>query len=281
VNKSPTAVERVAEDVSQPERSEEPAGSQRRLKILIADDNRANRRLARTILEKREHAITEVSGGKQVLELVQREPFDIILMDVQMPEMDGLQTTVALRTLVAGHAVTPYIIALTAHAMQGDREKCLVAGMDAYLAKPLRARQLLALVDAVARTEKPTSARSHPFSDVTSHDFSTALARLEGDVDLFVEQVGFFLEDSPILVRDIQTAITSRNQTNLQMALHRMRGLSAVFDAAELVAAASEFEALAQGGDLDRADEALQKLTRAWKQLCTELERVKSQAIRL
>ena len=96
------------------------------------------------VLEKRDHIVEEAASGDEALELLKHHGFDVIVMDVQMPEMDGFETSSAIRQHRDDLAVRPYIIALTAHAMEGDRERCLAAGMDAYIAKPLRARQLLA-----------------------------------------------------------------------------------------------------------------------------------------
>ena len=115
-----------------------PAG--RLPRVLIADDNRANRHLVSKILQGRAAQLSEAESGERVLELVRKQPFDIILLDVQMPGMDGLETAAAIRQLESESHRRPHIIAMTAHALRADRQRCLAAGMDAYIAKPLRAQ---------------------------------------------------------------------------------------------------------------------------------------------
>ena len=110
--------------------------------MLLAEDNAVNQRLATRLLEKRGHRVVVAVSGRETLELLEKEEFDLVLMDVQMPEMDGLETTASIRTKERGSEVHLPVIALTAHAMKGDEERCLAAGMDGYLSKPIRPQEL-------------------------------------------------------------------------------------------------------------------------------------------
>jgi two-component system sensor histidine kinase/response regulator len=127
-----------------------------RLNILLAEDNVINQRVAVRLLEKRGHTVVVAETGKRalgMLELVDQQPFDLVLMDVQMPEVDGLQVTAAIRQreLTSGKHIP--IIAMTAHAMVGDRERCLQVGMDAYTSKPLQIQELLATIENVLHAQ--------------------------------------------------------------------------------------------------------------------------------
>jgi PAS domain S-box-containing protein len=122
-----------------------------RLRILLAEDNVVNQRLAFRILEKGSHSVVVVNNGREALAALQRQTFDLVLMDVQMPEMDGFEATMAIRKEESGKPRHIPIIAMTAHAMTSDRERCLAAGMDGYLSKPIRALDLLAIVEKTVR----------------------------------------------------------------------------------------------------------------------------------
>jgi CheY-like chemotaxis protein len=115
--------------------------------VLIAEDNAVNQRLVSRLLEKRGHQVVVAANGREALEAMERQSFDIVLMDLQMPELDGFEATAALRAREAGHGTHLPVIALTAHAMKGDRERCLAAGMDAYLSKPIRPQELDKLLE--------------------------------------------------------------------------------------------------------------------------------------
>jgi CheY-like chemotaxis protein/two-component sensor histidine kinase len=123
------------------------AAAGRVVRVLIAEDNIVNQRVAAGLLTKRGHLVTVVSNGREALEALQHETFDLILMDVQMPEMDGFEATAAIRgqERISGRHVR--IIAMTAHAMKGDKERCLTSGMDGYLSKPIDQRSLYAAVE--------------------------------------------------------------------------------------------------------------------------------------
>jgi len=122
------------------------------LRVLLAEDDPINQTVAASLLERRGHSVTVVANGRAALDALHEEPFDVVLMDVQMPEMDGIAATQAVRLLETDTTRNTPIIALTAHARAGDRERCLAAGMDAYLSKPLRAVQLISLVERCARS---------------------------------------------------------------------------------------------------------------------------------
>jgi CheY-like chemotaxis protein len=123
--------------------------SHRSLRILVAEDNPVNRTLVTAILAKRGHVTVTVGNGLEAVAAARTDVFDVILMDVQMPEMDGLEATAAIRKIEEGTGAHVPIVALTAHAMKGDREICMAAGMDEYLTKPINATELFALLDSL------------------------------------------------------------------------------------------------------------------------------------
>ena len=116
-------------------------------RILVAEDNIINQRIAQSLLTKRGHAVTVVNTGREALDALQRDAFDVVLMDVQMPDMDGFEATAAIRARERETGSRVRIVAMTAHAMQGDRERCLAAGMDDYLSKPIDPQTLFDLVE--------------------------------------------------------------------------------------------------------------------------------------
>jgi CheY-like chemotaxis protein len=117
---------------------------------LLAEDNAVNQRLASRLLEKRGHQVAVTASGREALEMLEKEAFDLVLMDVQMPDMDGLQATALIREREAANGVRTPIVALTAYSMKGDRERCLAAGMDGYITKPVDAAELIAVVESIA-----------------------------------------------------------------------------------------------------------------------------------
>jgi CheY-like chemotaxis protein len=112
------------------------------LRVLLAEDNEVNQRLAARLLEKRGHCVTVTANGREALDALEKGAYDLVLMDLQMPEMDGFQATAALRAREKHNGTHLHVVALTAHAMKGDRERCLAAGMDGYLSKPIRPQEL-------------------------------------------------------------------------------------------------------------------------------------------
>ncbi|HMH25504.1 MAG TPA: response regulator, partial [Gemmatimonadaceae bacterium] len=127
----------------------------RSLRILVAEDNAVNRKLVMALLGKRGHTVVSVVNGREAVAAATKDAFDIVLMDVQMPEMDGLEATAAIRKLEVVTGAHVPIIALTAHAMKGDREICVAAGMDEYLSKPINPKQLFALIESLTGAPDP------------------------------------------------------------------------------------------------------------------------------
>ncbi len=265
--------ERPAVDEDKRRGRRPPLRAKNRLRVLVADDNPANRLLAARILEKRGHVVLQAGDGREALTVAEREPLDIVVMDAQMPEVDGLQATRQIRAREKTTQTHLPIIALTASAMSGDRERCLAAGMDGYISKPINAQELLTLVEtlgAEARSAKVSDQRGADGGP--AFDFRAALARLEGDVEIFREQVVFFLRDAPALLVDIQDALAARDAGKLQTAAHRLKGLAASFDATAVTERALDLEQRGQrGGDWSGADAVRQALDEALAQLTAAL----------
>jgi CheY-like chemotaxis protein len=155
-----------------------PPHGRRSLRILVAEDNRVNQTLIVRLLEKEGHKLVLAANGREALAALDREPFDLVLMDIQMPEMDGLEATAIIRQREQGSGTHLPIIALTAHAMKGDRERCLEAGMDEHVSKPVRQQELFQAIDAVipagSGTESPAGAPK------PVHSLTLAVTREEG-----------------------------------------------------------------------------------------------------
>jgi HPt (histidine-containing phosphotransfer) domain-containing protein len=170
-------------------------------------------------------------------------------MDVQMPEMGGLEATQWIREREASTQGSPHtrIIAMTAHAMKGDAERCLAAGMDAYLAKPLDRARLLQLIEDGVAMEPPVAAAERVC------DFAAFVARIGGDVVLAREMTSIFLADADGLIEAVRGAVRTAHAAELMNAAHALKGAAANFDAAGVVRAAVRLEAMAKAGDLSHA----------------------------
>ena len=191
------------------------ATSQQPLRVLLAEDTVANQKIVKSILTRRGHAVEIASNGREVVDMIRYQPFDVVLMDVQMPVMDGYQATTAIRMLEAHLGQHVPIVALTAHAMQGDRQRCLAAGMDDYLVKPVRSAHLIELVERYSMNSnqtrqsadlKPAEATRRSAVDGAAFDLEAALARLGHDRAFFANLVDFFLEDYPDLLGRLREA---------------------------------------------------------------------------
>ena len=240
----------------------------RRLHVLIAEDNTVNQRLASNLLERRGHRVTIATNGKEALAAVEQQTFDAVLMDVQMPEMGGFEATAAIRRREHGTATHLPIIAMTAHAMKGDRERCLEAGMDEYITKPLDPRRLSTVVENAVSGH---AARA-PAADETAPDiYSMVLARVGGDVQLLAEISQLFIDDVPGHLENIRAALDAGDAEALRRAAHAFKGAAANFEAVAVVRAARRLEDIGARGAFTEHESAWDTLTAETAQLVATL----------
>jgi PAS domain S-box-containing protein len=230
----------------------------RALRILLAEDNTVNRRVVTALLSKRRHTVTEVVNGREAIEAIATQEIDLVLMDVQMPEMDGLEATAAIRRLEQGGATRVPIIALTAHAMKGDRERCLAAGMDGYLSKPLNAAEMFALIEALSERQAiddrqeaaNASAGDHPLGEQVI-DVEEALARVEGDRDLLRELAAMLRDETPRFLSEIKRCAEERDARGLVASAHSFKGACSNLSAKPAANAALALEMLGRESRFD------------------------------
>ncbi|HTO95483.1 MAG TPA: response regulator [Myxococcales bacterium] len=238
-----------------------PASAEGRapLRVLLVEDNPVNQRLATALLEKRGHAVALARNGREAVARYQAEEFDVVLMDVQMPEMDGLQATAAIRDLEsAGHRRTP-IIGVTAHAMKGDRERCLAAGMDGYVAKPIRAELLFQAIDGQLQKPAPAAPAPGPEEVLDEKDL---LSLVGGDGAVVRELAQLFLEDGAQRLLDIEKALAAGDHAGLRTAAHTLKGSAGSICGRRTADAARHLEQLAEAKDFLGARHAFATLSR-------------------
>jgi CheY-like chemotaxis protein/HPt (histidine-containing phosphotransfer) domain-containing protein len=244
-------------------RSTMPAASSS-YRILIAEDNAVNQKFLQRLLERMGHVTAVANNGAEAVDFFRTGNFDLIFMDVQMPEMDGYAATRAIRELEKHSARQIPIIAMTAHALKGDREKCLAAGMDDYLSKPARLNEI---EQAISRAMLPGTiqdgskdAPSKPsVSEKAVWDRAAALDRLGGDESLLDELIELFFNDYPVLARHLTEAMARGDIASLREPAHKLKGslgalgLPATADLAQEIETASQVEdATAAVGLIDR-----------------------------
>ena len=265
----------VLERPRTPQRHKGARPAERTLQVLVAEDNQVNQLVATRIFQKLGHQVTVVSNGREALSAVQAGKFDLIAMDVQMPEMDGLDATAAIRSWEKSAGTRIPIMAMTAHAMKGDRERCLAAGMDGYTSKPIRFRELEQAIAQLISLPKPSkipvSEGSHADGVI---DHAALLAGVDGDRRVLREFVRLFLADCPQRLAEIKEAIRRGDAGALGRAAHTLKGSVGNFAAQKAFAASQQVENLGRDGDLDNAGEACVTLESELKILSDELRKL-------
>ncbi|HET9956220.1 MAG TPA: PAS domain S-box protein [Polyangiaceae bacterium] len=241
------------------------------LRVLVAEDNAVNQTLAKAILEKAGHSVHVVENGLMALESLACERFDVVLMDVQMPEMDGLEATRRLREWERVSTLHTPVIALTAQAMKGDADRCIAAGMDAYIAKPIDSDDLMRAVraswaarragvwDPGSRSEQPPCRERDLFS---RHKL---LARLGGDEDLVREIIELSLLDVPRLMANLQQFVWQAESKQVEQTAHQLKGILLNLSAERASQVAAEVEECARANELSAT-------AAKWSQLAVEIQ---------
>jgi two-component system, sensor histidine kinase and response regulator len=260
-------------------RSSRTGRSARPLRVLVAEDNLTNQKLVSALLDQKGHQVSIVSNGRLAVERAAAEPFDVILMDVQMPEMSGLEATVAIREMERGTGAHVPIVALTARAMAGDREQCLAAGMDAYVSKPVRADELFSAIDAIVGSSSeadsgPLSLPSEP-RPAAAINVSALLENFGGRADLVRDVIDVFLVDAPVMLTRLENAARGSNASEVAAAAHAIKGSAGLFSQGEAYASARTLELRARGGEVAGSDAAAAEIAGAVSRLMTELRNLR------
>jgi two-component system, sensor histidine kinase and response regulator len=247
----------------------------RKLQVLLAEDNRVNQTVATRMLEKMGHTVVVADNGQMVLTILPTQPFDVVLMDIQMPELDGFAVTRRIREneqLTQQHLP---IIAMTAHAMKGDRERCLEGGMDGYVSKPIN-YDLLATAIAAAVSEHVSSrpvvaTQKTSGTAVPSVAWSRAntLERLGGDEKLVQEVIAIFLRDAPRHMTALGEAVRQGNAKEIEAIAHKLRGELGYLGIAEISREATEMEKLGHSSDVEKAARIYAQFEIDFSQLCS------------
>jgi PAS domain S-box-containing protein len=260
------------EQVAQPTSDIVPCA--RPLRVLLAEDSPVNQAVATRFLAKRGHIVTVANNGAEALAAYQRQPFDVVLMDVQMPQMDGYEATAAIRKLEQQTGGRIPIIATTAHAMSGDRDRCLAAGMDRYVSKPVRPRELFAAI------EEPSAISPEPVHAAVSRngapaplvDWNLAVEQLGGDQSLLCDIVRIFLQEYPGYLASIHDNFATQQGKDLKRAAHTLKGALAHLGAPAAHAAAYHLENLAAQEQWAAIPEAIASVESQMTQLLPALD---------
>ena len=263
--------------------SDDPA---RKLKILVVDDHEPNRKLAMRILQRRGHDCDSANDGDEAVAAVSQKSYDVVLMDVQMPGSDGFVATKQIRQNEKTSGSHLPIVALTAHALTGDREKCLAAGMDSYLAKPIHAKELIAMVERIASGDASqsdaicSSSKQASGSDTKPFDISEALNRMNGETDLLIEHIGFVVNDAPQLIESMREAIATSDADSLAIAAHRLKSLVGAYSHGEAHKLSYSLELMGKENNIDDAAATVDRLEKLVTQFVKAIEEYANVAAR-
>jgi CheY-like chemotaxis protein/HPt (histidine-containing phosphotransfer) domain-containing protein len=230
------------------------------LRILLTEDNTVNQRLALRLLQRMGYRGDVAGNGIEAIEAIERQPYDLVLMDVQMPEMDGLEAT---RRIVERWARDdrPWIVAMTAEAMQGDRERCIEAGMDDYLTKPIRPRELAAAIErAPLRTRAGAVTAEEPSEPIDRAVVARLTESMGGDEGFVAELIDQFAVDAPGLVAAARAGLEAGDAGEVYRAAHTLKSNAATFGANQLVDRSRRLEQAAKDGSLDDGADRLAEI---------------------
>lgn len=257
-------------------------------KVLLAEDGVVNRKVAVSLLEKRGHLVTAVENGQLAVDAVRSADFDLVLMDVQMPVLDGFEATAAIREIESSGSDHMPIIAMTAHAMKGDRQRCLDAGMDDYVSKPFRPQELFAAVEKVKPSESSEATadkKSEPTAVAVEEcaskavdkqqqpfDLARALENVGGSKEMLTELIELFGRECPKQMADLEAAFDLGKAEAVMRAGHTLKGSVALFAADEAAEVAKQIETMGREDKLDGFPTAWESLKMHIDDLLTALQ---------
>jgi CheY-like chemotaxis protein len=241
--------------------------------ILLAEDDPVSRELAIGILEKREHSVVVVSNGREALAALRKQNFDLILMDVQMPEMDGIEATQVIRSSEPSFFNPDIpIIGMTAHALKGDRERCLEAGMSGYVSKPVVMRELLEVIERFTPNKvKKKIERVESIQKGDVLDKVEALARLDGDEHLLRKIWTAFIENTPNQMETLRKALEAEDTALIERQAHSLKAAAANIGASLMKDEAFRMELDLRKGDLSQVHTLYGRLEYEFQRVLTAL----------
>jgi CheY-like chemotaxis protein/HPt (histidine-containing phosphotransfer) domain-containing protein len=250
-----------------------------RMHLLLVEDGRVNQIVAMKLLEDRGHTVTLATNGREAVDILATTSFDAILMDIQMPEMNGYEATTIIRQRELSSGKHVPIIAMTANAMKGDREQCLAAGMDDYISKPVHSAHLYAIIEKYADLhplrESVTDVApqpQEPQADAAASFDAEAFRASIGDDALMRELIAVFFEDAPRLMTDARLALTQRNAEALHHAAHSLKGMVGNYSATPAFRAVSLLTDSTRAGKLKKAGSLLAVAEKEMTRLTVALE---------
>jgi CheY-like chemotaxis protein len=274
----------IAAEPQQPKSSDMSRKSGTRgLRILLAEDNFVNQQFAIGLLEKRDYRVVVAGNGQEAVEALEKEHFDLVLMDMQMPVMGGIEATAIIRAKEEQNGGHVPIIAVTAHAMDGDRERCIEAGMDGYVSKPIRAQQLDEAIESLVKTSRHGQESLHPALEEGGRpdmdgtpgnavfDLEAAMDFHGGDEEFLKKMARVFLESCPKMISDIETAIGRGDAKALKRNTHVLKGTVGNFAAQGTSGIVQRLEAMGSSGELDGVEEVFSELEAEIGRLCQAL----------
>lgn len=237
------------------------------LQILLVEDEFINQKVAMKMLTNQGHNVILASDGQQAIDAFVSEPFDIIFMDIQMPEMDGIQTTAAIRELEkqSGEGRHVPIVAMTAYAMKGDRERLMACGMDEYISKPLDSSLLIEMLVKIFDNNAAVKAGEEEPKESASEYLDQLLGVCQGDVETVKAVISCFLENGTQYMRNIEQAVEQKDAMQLKLSAHRLKGAATYFGNRTVVEYAAQLESMGKS-------EQLVEINQVFKQLQTAIE---------
>jgi PAS domain S-box-containing protein len=249
--------------------------------VLLADENRMDQRVSMRLLEREGHRVQVAGNAGQAALLLDGNDFDLVLLDVQMPDLDGFEQFTRFRReqRVLGKRVS--LVGLTAQASEAERKRCLSAGLDAYAEKPICVPELLSLIESVVPGDPNMDANlsNQEYSveeQLRQLDESIALTRVGGDAELLCEVIGLFLDDYPLSLEKIREAVAAGDPSGVEQHAHSLKGSVSLFGAKEALEAAFLLEKQGRSGDLTAAPDSLKRLEHALATLKPELEEIQN-----